>query len=100
MAKDGMLKDEKENIAISDRIMSTLASHDNTKSHERHISATKAKEIGLKVTMIEENQELQDAILSIHHTAMLSLDAARISKIIENQDEKSMIGIYDLPKQV
>ena len=61
---------------------------------------TKAKEIGLKVTMIEENQELQDAILSIHHTTMLSLDAARISKIIENQEGKSMIGIYDLPKKI
>lgn len=96
--QDGMFKDQSEPIPIIDRIMSTVASHDNTKSHERHISATKAKDIGLKVTMIEENQKLQDAILSVHHSCMLSLSAARISKIVENQNGTSMIGIYDLPK--
>ncbi len=96
--KDGMLKDEAEPDSIIDRIMSTVASHDNTKSHERHISATKAKEIGLKVTMIEEEQKLQDAILSVHHSAVLALSAVRISKIIENQNGTSMIGTYELPK--
>ena len=96
--QDGMLKDESEKISISDRIMSTLASHDNTKSHDRHISAMKAKEIGLNITMIESDQKLQDAILSVHHASILSLSAGRISKIIENHVGKSMIGVYDLPQ--
>ncbi len=96
--KDGMLKDKTDPAILIDKIMSTVASHDNTKSHERHISASKAIEIGLNVKMIEDEQKLQDAILSVHHSTILSLNAARILKIIENQNGKRMIGIYELPK--
>lgn len=95
---NGMFKDKPESTLIIDKIISTIASHDHTKSHERHISAGMAKQMGLKVMMIEDQQTLQDAILSIHHISMLSLSAGRFSKIIENQNGKSVIGVYDAPR--
>lgn len=95
---DGMFKAEGNSAKqVVDRIMSTLASHSNTKSHERHISAAKAIEIGLKVKMIESDQALQDAILTIHHATMLTFSITPISKIIENQDGISYVHIVETP---
>ena len=41
------------------KIMDTLASHKETKAHDRHLSADKCKEMGLNVTFLEEEDKLQ-----------------------------------------
>lgn len=69
----GMPAEEKDPTGVADKFMSHLASHSSTKSRERHISASKCKEIGLCVRMIEGDQEIQDAVLSIHRAAMPTL---------------------------
>ena len=37
------------------------------------------------VVRLEDNQELQDAVLSLHHCYMILMDKYPIVKIIENQ---------------
>ena len=55
-------------------------------SHDRHIPASKcATEIGLKIRMIEDDQTLQDLILTVHHCYMHALSNSGAFKIIENQ---------------
>ena len=46
----------------------------------------------VKVTMMEDDSQLQEAILSLHHSYMISLDLTQAIKIIENQDGKSFIS--------
>lgn len=41
--------------------------------------------------MMEQDGELQDKILSLHHAYMLTLDGTPSIKIIENQNRKSVI---------
>jgi ATP-dependent protease ClpP protease subunit len=71
MVKDwlitGMLKNEKDPGQKADSIIKELGDHALTKSHARHISVSKCKEIGLNVESMEDNQGLQDAILTVHH---------------------------------
>ena len=55
-----------------------------TKSHARHISMERAKELGLKVLFLEENDELQDAVLTVHHACIQTLMDTPALKIIEN----------------
>ena len=68
------------------KIMDTLASHKETKAHDRHLSADKCKEIGLKVIFLEEDDKLQDYVLSIHHCAMEIFEQLNVYKIFCNQN--------------
>lgn len=80
----GMLAGNPNASSIADTIVQELGSHALTKSHDRHLSASRCIEIGLVVTRLEDDQELQDAILSVHHTYMHTIPTMRVAKIIEN----------------
>lgn len=67
-----------------DKIIKEFGDHSLTKSHARHISMKKCQEIGLKVVPLENNPELQDAVLSVHHACMLTFSATPAVKIIQN----------------
>ena len=72
-------------------IVNKIASHKETKSHSRHLSAQKCKDIGLIIEDLEQDQKLQDAVLSIHHACMTTLQSQSVVKIIENQKGKIFI---------
>jgi len=76
-----------------DTIMKELTDHALTKSHARHLSFDKCKEIGLKVIPLEEDDELQDAVLSVHHSCIHTLSATKAIKIIENHLGKAFIQL-------
>lgn len=67
-----------------DRVWTELGDHALTLSHARHLSAQKCRDMGLNVVSLEDDQELQDAILSVHHACMLTLSATPAFKVIEN----------------
>jgi hypothetical protein len=80
----GMLSGLPDAALKADTILTELADHSLTLSHSRHLSAEKATTIGLKVVMLEEDQKLQEAVLSVHHAFILTLSATGAFKIIEN----------------
>lgn len=73
------------------RIVTELSDHAETKSHSRHISMEKAREIGIVVEQLEKDNELQDAVLSLHHACALTLSSTGAVKIIENHDGTAYI---------
>ena len=73
------------------RILEELGDHALTKSHARHLSFERCRDMGLKVVDLEGNQELQDAILSLHHACMLTFSATPAFKIIENHNGVAFI---------
>lgn len=58
----------------------------NNKSHSRHFTYDFCKELGLKVDALENDQDLQELVLSVHHAFVITLDATPATKIIENQN--------------
>ncbi|OUV89975.1 MAG: hypothetical protein CBD09_03310, partial [Puniceicoccaceae bacterium TMED149] len=64
-----------------------------TKSHNRQLSLKKCKEIGLKVLALEDDDELQDQVLSVHHSVMIMLNRIEVSKVILNNDNDSWYQI-------
>jgi len=80
----GMLDSEENKEAIAESIVDGLGNHALTKSHARHISASKCREMGLKIEMLEDDQELQDAVLTVHHACIHTLSSTGAFKIIEN----------------
>ena len=73
-------------------IVSKLNEHDDSKIHGRHLNAEFCRNIGLKIFMMEDDGSLQDKVLSLHHSYMITLSRTPIVKIIENQNKKSFIS--------
>lgn len=73
--------------AIIDEIGSNVA----TQTHARHIHMQRAKDAGLKIVELESDEKLQDAVLSVHHAAMITFEQAGAHKIIENHNGSSYI---------
>jgi len=89
--RNRMLKD-KENIEeLITKIKAELCDHAVSLSHARHLSAEKCKEIGLEVTMLEDDQKLQDSVLTLHHATMQTLSNTPAFKIIENHNGQAFI---------
>ena len=97
--EENMCSDCKEKVDV---IMKTFADHKKQKSHARHISKKECEDVGLKITSLESNQNLQDAVLTTHHAFMHSFSHTDAVKIIENHNgvtyaELSRPSIAGLP---
>ena len=72
----------------SQRLAVTMVS-----THNRGIDAQQAADIGVKVIPLEEDGELQDAVLSVHHAAMHTFSARPAAKIIENHHGRAWVKL-------
>ncbi len=68
------------------KIIETFADHTVQKSHGRHISKKECEAVGLVITNLEDNQDLQDAVLTTHHAFMHTFSNTYCVKIIENHN--------------
>jgi ATP-dependent protease ClpP protease subunit len=82
--KKRMLAGEPAVDAKTSTIIDELGSHALTLSHSRHLSAAKCRDMGLRIEMLEDDDRLQDMVLSVHHAAMHTFTATSAFKIIEN----------------
>ncbi len=78
------------------KIVDALNSHIDTKTHNRHLPPSKCKEIGLNITLMESDDDLQDLILSIHHCCMKIFNTAKIYKIFSNNKRRTYNFEYNL----
>lgn len=85
-----MFAEDADADAKSKHIVSMLNDPSKTKDHARHIHVDDAVEMGLKIEKLEDDQTLQDLVLTVHHAYTHSLSAPQIAKIIENQNNIAM----------
>ena len=96
---DNMLQGRDDADQISETIIQRLGSHQDTFSHERHIHIDECKNMGIRVVELEslDNREidgckdLQDCVLTIHHTYMHTFSNSTAVKIVENHLGSAMI---------
>jgi len=67
-----------------DSILKEFSDHAQSKSHSRHIPKDKCKSVGLKIVDMEDDNDLQDAILTTHHAYMHTFGHSAAVKIVEN----------------
>ena len=91
MLKD---QDEPERSKNIKTILETLNNPEKTKEHSRHIHFEEAQKLGLNVTMLEDDQKLQEAVLTLHHAYMATLMMTQTSKLIESHHGKRFILSY------
>lgn len=79
-----MFEGEKDAKKTAKRIAKALGDYSDHKSHGRHLNRAEITSVGLRVLNLEDDQDLQDAALSVHHATMLSFMSGP-TKIVENQ---------------
>ena len=65
-------------------IANWLGNFNEHKTHGRPINYLLAREKGLKITLLEDDQQLQDKVLSVFHATLVTFDVVPCVKIIEN----------------
>jgi len=95
--QSGMFRGDSKATNKIEKIVLELGSHAITKSHDRHISMQKAKDIGLQIIALEDDPKIQDAVLTVHHACMQTLSDTSTIKIIQNQ--KGVTFIVGISKQ-
>lgn len=81
------------------RIVEKLGSHKETYTHSKHIHIEECKQLGIAVNPLEELEkrelngckDLQDCVLTIHHTYMHTFSISNAVKIVENHLGNAMI---------
>jgi len=72
------------NETLAKKILKEFSDHKTNKSHARHISKDRCKEIGVPVVDMEDDNVLQDLILTVHHSFMHTFAQTNATKIVEN----------------
>lgn len=72
-------------------VITRLTEYDQVKLHERQINYLEAREIGLKIDLIEDDQALQDLVLTVHHCFMHTISNTAAIKLIENHNGAASI---------
>lgn len=83
----------------ANKVLRTLSSHNKTFSHSRHIHIDELKDLGLRITELEglddrpidDCKDLQDCVLTLHHSYMQTLSSSNAIKIVENHNGEAMI---------
>ena len=82
--RDVMFKGEPKATEKAIKIVRWLSSKKQHASHAQHVHADACKKNGLKIEMIEDDDELQDLILTVHHCYMHAFQSTATYKAIEN----------------
>lgn len=91
----GMFLGEDDAKEKAEKIVNELGNHILMKSHARHISAEKAESLGIKLVALENDQKIQEAVMSVHHSCIITLTSTSAYKIIENHEGTAFIERMD-----
>jgi len=94
----GMLAhlNEPDRSNTASKIVDVIGSHDLTLSHSRHLPPERCREIGLKIIALEDNKDIQDAVLTVHHALIHTLSSTVACKIIENHLGSAFIQVQTI----
>ncbi len=81
-----MFDGESDALKKSEAVVDELLNYDRHKQHDRHIHTEECADIGLKINQIEEDDDYQDRLLTVHHCYIHALTNTAAYKIIENHD--------------
>jgi len=90
--KQNMFKDDPNKEEKVSKICSWLNNHSDSLTHSRHFHIEECIKNGLNIVALEEDDELQDLVLTVHHSYMQALANTSALKIIENHMGHAMVN--------
>ena len=67
-------------------ILNLLCDHRASAMHNRHFSHSDLCDKGMKITLMEDDDKLQDKILTLHHAFMITFQKSSVAKAIESSN--------------
>jgi ClpP class serine protease len=89
--EDNMFSQYQDKTQRASQVVHKLTDFSGTKAHNRHIHYHECRSIGLKIELLEDDQVLQDLVLTVHHCYMHALMNSSAYKIIENHLGVTMV---------
>lgn len=90
---ENMFSQNPNSEKMIDSIMNYISERHSILLHSRHIPMSKAKEIGLVIEELEENQSFQDHVLAFHHSVIATFKMRpQTCKIIQNNFGVNVTG--------
>ena len=89
-----MLLAEPDSNTKARRIANWFADYESFNSHGRRVGRDQARQIGVKVSDLEDSEDLQDAVLSVHHATMHTFAGTSAQKIIENHHGRAWVRMH------
>lgn len=89
--KQYMFANDKDAETKATAIADWFADYESFQSHGKRVSPDEAIHKGLKVTWLESDQKLQDAVLSAHHATMHTFSGTPAVKIVENHHGRAWV---------
>ncbi len=89
--EENMLADDIKKKDKAADIVAALSSAAANKAHNKHIHSEKLKELGVTVEVLEGNQEIQDAVLTVHHCYIHTMTGTSVLKIVENDNGRAVV---------
>lgn len=86
-----MFAHDADGSAKATSIAEWLGNDENHLTHGHPISIKEAEEHGLKVIPLEDDQKLQDKVLSVFHASIVTMEMTNCVKIIENHNG---VGVF------
>lgn len=83
-----MFKAESDPATLASTVSAWLASASIHKTHGRPLGFEICQQNGLKVTLLEDDQALQDLVLSVFHATAVTFDVTHCVKVIEGNHGK------------
>ncbi|MGE0232308.1 MAG: hypothetical protein AB7L76_05615 [Burkholderiaceae bacterium] len=95
-----MFENEEANVreAKIGAIANLLGKQSTSKSHNRHINQHVAQSLGLNIVKLEDDNLLQDIVLTLHHALTITFSQTGAVKIIENHKGTAFVQQIQLNK--
>jgi membrane-bound ClpP family serine protease len=82
----GMLKGKRNAKKLAQEVAKKLSDHGAKRAHSRHLSTVECESAGLNILKLEDDDSLQDLVLTVHHAYIHTFSQTPANKIIENQN--------------
>ena len=98
--ESGMLAQlpDEERIERRTAILKAFGSLDQTLNHGRHFGIARVRDSGVTVEALEDNKALQEALLSVHHAYMITMQVTTAVSIIENHQGGAYVSQLAVPQ--
>jgi hypothetical protein len=82
--------------AVKASVLGELGKHGQAKAHNRHYSADQIRQLGVPIVALEDDDRLQDLVLSTHHAFTITMAETAVVKVIQNQTGTAYVSSLNL----
>ena len=91
-----MLSGDEDAAGKAKRIAAWFADYESFRSHGRRVGRQQARDNGVRVVDLEDDDQLQDVVLSVHHATMHTFSGTPAQKIIENHRGRAWVRMSSI----